>query len=270
MYVVCVYRERGMYKNMNYKYHRTLSKKIKGLKRTKIKANVIRGSNFFALLVDSLAHAQGCIWKLKPLIFTLWQDTVNVCAMGLWNESLAYQALPLTPVTFSISELAPSAFPASEHPGLARGGLAGCRTHWHCRVPLYKGQPTRCEWRAVWFVCWFFHSACIVLAVYPLPITKLISPFNPKDGDGNEQFYYHVITKKLLKVHWVQRAMPKSFKSFGEKVLGKWIESWMGNLWSNEGRREILGTGISPGKIRQIYTQHSIINTLRIVGIPEG
>lgn len=145
MYVVCVYRERGMYKNMNYKYHRTLSKKIKGLKRTKIKANVIRGSNFFALLVDSLAHAQGCIWKLKPLIFTLWQDTVNVCAMGLWNESLAYQALPLTPVTFSISELAPSAFPASEHPGLARGGLAGCRTQWHCRVPLYKGQPTQCE-----------------------------------------------------------------------------------------------------------------------------
>lgn len=82
MYVVCVYRERSMYKNMNYKYHRTFSKK-KGLKRTKIKANVIRGPNFFTLLMDSLAHAQGRIWKPKPLIFTLWQDTINVCAMDL-------------------------------------------------------------------------------------------------------------------------------------------------------------------------------------------
>ena len=124
--MLCVYTERGMYKNIDYKYHRTFSKKKKGLKRTKIKANVIRGFNFFSPLVDSLAPAQGCIWKPKPLIFTLWQDTKNVGAVGLWSESLAYQALPLTPVTFSMSELAPSAFPASEHPGLARGGLAGC------------------------------------------------------------------------------------------------------------------------------------------------
>ena len=209
--MLCVYTERGMYKNTDYKYHRTFSKKKKGLKRTKIKANVIRGFNFFSPLVDSLAPAQGCIWKPKPLIFTLWQDTKNVGAVGLWSESLAYQALPLTPVTFSMSELAPSAFPASEHPGLARGGLAGCQNPGCCRVPLYKGQPTRCWWRAVWFVCLFFHSACIVLAIYHVPITKLISPFNPKDGDGNGQFYYHVITKKLLKVHWVHRAMPKSF-----------------------------------------------------------
>lgn len=137
--MLCVYTERGMYKNTDYKYHRTFSKKKKGLKRTKIKANVNRGFNFFSLLVNSLALAQGCIWKPKPLIFTLWQDTINVGAVGLWDKSLAYQALPLTPVTFSMSELAPSAFPASEHPGLARGGLAGCQTHWLLQGALIQG-----------------------------------------------------------------------------------------------------------------------------------
>lgn len=136
--MLCVYTERGMYKNADYKYHRTFSKK-KGLKRTKIKANVMRGFNFFSPLVDSLALAQGCIWKPKPLVFTLWQDTINVGAVGLWSESLAYQGLPLTPVTFSMSELAPSAFPASEHPGLARGELAGCQTPWLLQVALIQG-----------------------------------------------------------------------------------------------------------------------------------
>ena len=138
---------------------------------------------FSPLLVDSLAHAQGCIWRPDPLILALWLDAINVCAMGLWNESLVHQALPLTPVTFSISELVPSVFPASEHTGFARGGLAGRH-----RVPFYKGQPARCLWRALWFVCWFFHSACSVLVVYHVPIIKLIPAFNLKDRYGNEQF----------------------------------------------------------------------------------
>lgn len=137
--MLCVYTEREVCTRIWITNIIEHSQKKKGLKRTKIKANVIRGPNFFTLLMDSLAHAQGRIWKPKPLIFTLWQDTINVCAMDLWNEPLAYQALPLTPVTFSISELAPSAFPASEHPGLVRGGLAGCQTRWLLQGALIQG-----------------------------------------------------------------------------------------------------------------------------------